>query len=346
MIKSRSLDFLVVAILWCGLGSASAKDENACISEFLGRTTQLYDDEVNASRILSRVAASVGITRKINVVPCHFATQAVAWRVSEVELGVPKGDYIIYQPDWVRQVLGTDEMQAVALFGHELAHFLNDDFNPTNDTFDAEMERRADKFAGCAVARMNGEISKVEDLLSRLRTSAGGTYPARLSSLNAAKEGFTACSSVNVARDKTAKPGCSSIFENITISGSRTAISVPEGSRECFNEVKIESAEVGIQVRDRLGLNLPDKAFTGTAQSNKLDKLCRIMYGPVWGTSERDFIFPMADNKTAADCAARARVMHSAPYAQMACDQYHSETFPTRISETSYPAKPVKNCGW
>lgn len=344
--KSRSLDFLVFAILWCGLGSASAKDENACISEFFGRATQLNDDEINASKILSRVATAVGITRKINVVPCHFATQAVAWRVNEVEPGVPKGDYIIYQPAWVRQVLGTDEMQAVALFGHELAHFLNDDFNPNNDTFDAEMERRADKFAGCAVARMNGESSKVEDLLSRLRASAGGIYPTRLSSLNAAKEGFAACSSVNVAHDKTAKSGCNNIFENITINGGRTAISIPEGSRDCFNQVKIESAEIGIQVRDRLKLDVPDEAFTGAAQGKKLDKLCRIMYGPVWGTSGKDFIYPMADDKTAADCAARARVMHSAPYAQMACNSYHSETFSTKASEISYPAKPVNNCGW
>lgn len=346
MSKSRLLSILVVVALNCGFGSAIAKDENACISEFLGRTTQLSHDEVDAAKILSRVAGAVGITRKINVVPCHFATQAVAWRVNEVEPGVPKGDYIIYQPAWVRQVLGNDEMQAVALFGHELAHFLNDDFNPSNDTFDAEMERRADKFAGCAVARMDGESSKVEDLLGRLRTSAGGTYPTRLASLAAAKEGFAACSSVVVKSEKQAKSGCNNIWENITITGGQTAISVPEGSRECFNQVKIESAEIGIQVRDRLQLDLPNEAFTGADPGKRLKKLCRIMFGTVWDESRKDFIFPMADDKTAADCAARARVMSSAPYAQMACDRYHSETFSTKGREVSYPAKPVGNCGW
>jgi len=168
----------------------------------------------------------------------------------------------------------------------------------------------------------------------------------RLASLAAAKEA-SPLARVSLLRATSGRtPGCNNMFENITIIGSRTAISVPEGSRECFNQVKIESVEVGIQVRDRLRLDLPDEAFTGADPGKKLDKFCRIMYGAVWGESGKDFIFPMADDKTAADCAARARVMHSAPYAQMACDRYHSETFSSRASGVSYPAKPVRNCGW
>jgi len=117
-------------------------------------------------------------------------------------------------------------------------------------------------------------------------------------------------------------------------------------SRDCFTQVKIEKGEVGIQVRDRLQLDLPEEAFTGANPSKILDKYCRIMFGSVWGESGKDFIFPMADDDTAADCAARARVMHSALYAQMACGSFHSETFTTKANGVRYPAKPIKNCGW
>jgi hypothetical protein len=128
----------------------------------------------------------------VTVVPCSFGEKASAW------LGKPsddsqEGEYIIYNPDWVREILGKDKIQAVALFAHELGHFLNADFTTRRNMPRRDKERDADHFAGCAVAKMSGDFSRLEDLLSRLRLEKDTFYPDRLSSIESARKGFELC---------------------------------------------------------------------------------------------------------------------------------------------------------
>ncbi|MGR4871849.1 M48 family metalloprotease [Variovorax sp. LARHSF232] len=105
---------------------------------------------------------------------------------------VPDGEYILYDPDWFREVIGDDRDQAIALFGHELGHFYNRHFE--RKMSEEEKETEADVSAGCAVARLSGDFSRLQNLLSRIRTeSGGGGYPSRETSVKAAKQGFDDC---------------------------------------------------------------------------------------------------------------------------------------------------------
>ena len=100
-------------------------------------------------------------TRKITLVPCYMQSKVEAYVASKV-VGVPDGEYIVFNEDWMREVVGEDRLQAVVIFGHELGHFLNGDFAPGAEPIGALQEERADYFAGCASARANGSWAAVD----------------------------------------------------------------------------------------------------------------------------------------------------------------------------------------
>jgi hypothetical protein len=151
----------------------------------------------DAQRLVQRVSESIGLQSTAQVIPCSGEPKAYAWP-GDGSQDVPDGQYIIYDPDWVREVIGKDQVQAVALFGHELGHFLNQDFTVRRDEERRVKERDADHFAGCAVAKVTGDFSKLEDLLSRLRLEKDTMYPDRLTSIETAKAGFASCGPVQV----------------------------------------------------------------------------------------------------------------------------------------------------
>ena len=170
----------------------------SCVNAFLTKRKvepTLGISPSDAERLVARVAQSIGLTRVVTVVPCTYIEKAYAW-LGKPDDKSPEGEYIIFNPDWVREVLGKDEVQAVALFGHELGHFLNGDFTIRKQLPRAEQERDADRFAGCAVARQSGDFSRLEDLFSRLRLEKDAFYPDRLTSLQSAKDGFLNCSNL------------------------------------------------------------------------------------------------------------------------------------------------------
>jgi hypothetical protein len=187
---------LTLALLLVGIPQAAfGQLEHACIKEFVAgraRGGSLGIASTEAERIVADVAGSIGLRRPITIVPCHFAEKASASSPNGVA-GVPAGEYIVYNPDWVREVLGKDKVQAIALFGHELGHFLNGDFTVRRNVPRAVQERDADHFAGCAVARLSGNFEALENLLSRLRRDTDPLYPNRLQSISSARAGFEAC---------------------------------------------------------------------------------------------------------------------------------------------------------
>lgn len=146
----------------------------------------------DAEALIARVARSIGLSQSVSVVPCRFSSKAISWYARNVP-DVPNGEYVIYNPDWVREVIGKDEIQAIALFGHELGHFVNRHFDTRQDLTLKEKETEADHFAGCAVARLKGNFATLENLLSRLRTEVDANYPNRLTSIESAKKGYADC---------------------------------------------------------------------------------------------------------------------------------------------------------
>ena len=187
--------YVLICILIVGSNYCNAQPA-LCVKEHLVRllkeAPKLAIAASDAERLVVEVAQSIGLNRPVTVVPCNFAEKAYAWPGSK-DSGTPEAEYIIYNPDWVREVIGQNRFQAVALFGHELAHFLNADFTTRKNVPRPEREADADRFAGCAVAKMGGDFTGLENLLSRIRLEKDTQYPDRLKSVENARAGFKSC---------------------------------------------------------------------------------------------------------------------------------------------------------
>jgi hypothetical protein len=187
---------LSMVLLYCHQSVAQASN-SFCVKDHLNREkkegSSLGIAATDAETLIRQVANSMSLELDVVVIPCDYATKAVAWSSTGNEPGVPAGYYIIYNPTWVREVIGRDRVQAIALFGHELGHFLNGHFDRRSHISQQRKEIEADRFAGCAVARLGGEWSALENLLSRLRRERDDIYPSRLRSIEEARSGFDRC---------------------------------------------------------------------------------------------------------------------------------------------------------
>lgn len=167
-----------------------------CIGEHVARAKKgdgsLGFDLPEAERIILDVARSIGLSGGIKLVACRIG-KVEATNIGAGDPRLPEGEYITYNPDWTREVIGSDRIQLIALLGHELGHFLNRHFTANKSLSDEQKETQADQFAGCAVARMKGDWKSLSGLLTRLRREQDQVYPNRLKSLEAAQSGFTAC---------------------------------------------------------------------------------------------------------------------------------------------------------
>ncbi|MEO0549445.1 MAG: glycoside hydrolase family protein [Pseudomonadota bacterium] len=131
-----------------------------------------------------------------SVIPCGQINTAYAHVVRTRKEQIEPGEYIIYNPDWLRAVAGTDENLAYVIFGHELGHFVNRDFYPPNNQLSlTQRELNADKFAGCALAVVLGDELALVDLMERLRLSTSNAYPSRAQSIEIAQDGYDQCAS-------------------------------------------------------------------------------------------------------------------------------------------------------
>lgn len=143
--------------------SAQTRPEASCIKYFFERSSDAQVDPTagDAEKVIEQVATSLGLRARVVVIPCNLVNKAEAY-VPHQEDGVPPGEYIMYDPDWYREVIGRERMQGIWIFGHELAHILNRDFTARRDVPQFEKETSADLFAGCAVAKMKGDVKTLE----------------------------------------------------------------------------------------------------------------------------------------------------------------------------------------
>ncbi|MFY0690748.1 MAG: peptidoglycan-binding protein [Paracoccaceae bacterium] len=200
-----STPFLLAWFATSILPGNAAGSALACVKEHLrvleeeGETTHGIS-ETKVESLLWDISIATDLPREFmaetTVLSCPYIDKAVAYfpNAAHVDVGVPKRNYFIYDADWTREVIGSDNWQAIALFGHELGHFWLSHFEQDGRSR-AEKEEEADQFAGCVVAKLGGPWEAVEDLLSRIRRSlATSNYPDRLKSLESARLGFDDCS--------------------------------------------------------------------------------------------------------------------------------------------------------
>lgn len=194
--KYRRLIFFFASMFL--LLSAKAQDLPAlCVREYLANLQKEGPargfSPSEAELMVADVARSISFKQRIKVVYCTHVDAALAWP-ARGEKGIPDGDYIAVNPRWFREVIGDDKIQAIALLGHELGHYTGRHFESRSTIPREQQEAEADGFAGCAVARLSGDLTKLVNLLSRLRTvDGGGGYPSRATSLEAARQGFKDC---------------------------------------------------------------------------------------------------------------------------------------------------------
>lgn len=189
------------------LSTASATDVHAdaryCVREFFRQAEEKESDEPDLSlgfaapdveQLVGEVASAIGLdTNGITVISCSEAMKAEATYFGDDD-DAPIGEYIVYDPIWLREVIGKNRPEAIALFGHELGHILNRHWTTNKSRTRLQKETEADKFAGCAVGALGLEWASLESLLSRIRGDVETTYPSRENSLKAARSGFDQCS--------------------------------------------------------------------------------------------------------------------------------------------------------
>lgn len=163
-------------------------------------------DQSDGQRLVSEIVESFGINREIDAVPCENPlVKVIAFPTSALpERGIPAGEYIIYNPTWVREVIGQQRVQAIALMGHEIGHYFQGHFSSASTLTRLEKETEADYLAGCAVARMSGDWKELEEFLRRIRSPfGGGLYPTADESVEVAMNGFVSCDGVLEASNRS-----------------------------------------------------------------------------------------------------------------------------------------------
>ena len=215
--------------------SCGAAAQTVCVQDYWAdrgkdKTLSIAPDSVES--LVAETAAAIGLDASgITVVPCTSADKVQAWYTTEGD-GIRAGDYILYEPTWVQEVIGSNRTQAVALFGHELGHILGRHFTSNAALPRAEKELKADAFAGCAVARAGGRWQELEDLFSRIRPAADTAgYYGKDKSIAAVREGFTRCGGKLKDEPQQAR-GLDSLLADLGLPGTDLVAASDQGTWE------------------------------------------------------------------------------------------------------------------
>jgi len=191
----------ILSILIFMMVISPARAQVTCIENYLSAKPipSIDIQPKDVTELLSRIAESIGLTLDgITIVACDGETQVHEYFYQNSN-EIPTGDYIIYDPIWLRQVVGMDindiktkaRDEAVFLFGHEFAHALMRHKIRNVAPLKAEME--ADYFGGCAAVMMGAKWENVADLIQRIRGAADSDHPSRERTLAIVKTGFEYC---------------------------------------------------------------------------------------------------------------------------------------------------------
>jgi hypothetical protein len=93
------------------------------------------------------------------LVPCDDVDKVSSWVSLSGRSDIPAGAYIIFNNDWVREVIGNNQTEA-AFVGH---------FDRNSQETRLQKETEADNSGGCAVAYLGGDYVTMLGLIYRIR---------------------------------------------------------------------------------------------------------------------------------------------------------------------------------
>src|SRR4051794_13394227 len=180
MICCRVLVAVCIITASCRGAYAQAR---ACVDAFSKNgATQADAGQANPQEVqavINDIGKSIGLSRPVQTISCSFISKVQSFYMASQDNAASDAEYIIYDPTWVREVLGKDKTELTALIGHELGHLLNGDFTVRKAIPRKQKEIDSDRLAGCAVGRVDGRWKKLADLFSRIRASSSDDYPNR-----------------------------------------------------------------------------------------------------------------------------------------------------------------------
>ena len=231
--KNCRLVVLTICLFTVGLhvGTAQAQDE-VCIKRYLAskEARGLGFTPAEVESLVTQEANAFGLSPKgIRVIPCEGVNKVRSNYIDDKE--VPTGDYILYDPVWVKEVVGPNIQgreskrardEATFLFGHELGHLLGRHFTSNGQLDRLEKEKEADRFAGCAAGALGADWTNIKEFISRIRGDVESSYPSRAQSLQIAKAQFDICRTRPQSENANANEG-------VTLSLSTWLFDIPGG---------------------------------------------------------------------------------------------------------------------
>ncbi len=193
---------LLLASLLSGTPQVHANSAPLCVRQHLKNSSNSSGVGIapsDAALLVRKIASSIGLVDGLTIVECDYVEKALAWSTPPGTKDIPSADFIIYRPDWAKEVLGKDPTHATVVFGHELGHLVGRHTTSRKDIGLKAKETEADGFAGCAVARMKMDWNRAAELLGRLRhdgATAQDDYPSLQESLAAARNGYDNCGGI------------------------------------------------------------------------------------------------------------------------------------------------------
>ena len=159
----------------------------------------------DATQVLKDIAARSEKNLDPKAVACEQVLKASAfqpWSDDGLPANLQALQYIIYNPNWIQEILGNNRDMVVFILGHELGHIINGDVaqarvdavsDKSKNPARLEMERKADYAGACALAQVGGTWDALEDLIPRIRGIKDVNYPSGEESLDIARIAFSAC---------------------------------------------------------------------------------------------------------------------------------------------------------
>jgi hypothetical protein len=189
--------FACVTFLNCANGQDLPPKLSVCVEEAVQDKTLWSSDlppKDEFTGVIAQVLKAFASKNRLFVVPCHRAEKAQAARVPQSKK-LPAGNYIFYDESWLKELTAMRLTQLIAVLGHEVGHFEKEHFTNRRHVPRERQEEEADRFAGCAVARLGRDSDNLIEVLNRLRFAPSAEYPDRFKSVSAALEGYKECRS-------------------------------------------------------------------------------------------------------------------------------------------------------